>query len=87
LPGIRKVHGHHTNIIALDVRGHESVKCEFRNLAAQQEAGELLVVGIFFNDLERGGRLAEHVPGQSPFLQAAWLRDKSSGLAQRRYTP
>jgi hypothetical protein len=27
-------------------------------------------VAIFFNDLQRGGRLAERVSGQSPFLKA-----------------
>ena len=26
-------------------------------------------MGIFFNDLQRGGRLAERVSGQSPFLK------------------
>jgi hypothetical protein len=29
-----------------------------------------LVVGIFFNNLQRGGRLAERISGQSPFLKA-----------------
>jgi hypothetical protein len=45
------------------------VKYECGNLAPQQVAGKIFVVGIFFNDLQRGGRLAERVSGQSPLLQ------------------
>jgi hypothetical protein len=45
------------------------VKYECRNLAPQQVTGEIFVEGIFFTDLQRGGRLAERVSGQSPFLK------------------
>ena len=36
LRGIREVHGHHRNIIGIEVRGHEGVKYELRNLAEQR---------------------------------------------------
>jgi hypothetical protein len=66
---IRNVHRYHTNIISFEVRGYENVETEFWNLTPEQKAREIFVVGIFFDHLKCGNRLAKDVHVQAAFLQ------------------
>jgi len=67
---IKEIHSHHTNIIAFDVRSDQGMEYEFGNLAPNQEARKILVVGIRFKNLKRCRRLAERFTRQPPLLQA-----------------
>jgi hypothetical protein len=49
------------------------VETEFRNLTAEQKTREIFVVGIFFDHLKCGDRLAKDVT-RSPTCVYHWFR-------------